>query len=183
MSLAKQAPVLLAAFALVAAMLYGTRNSSLRPAEAETPTAQPVPAATPSAQYGSTGYGAAAPSARSVTLEMENGHYWAAAKVNNTQVRFLVDTGASVVALTKDDARRIGVTVRSHGEVVRLSTANGEITVPVVTLKRIRIGGVEVTNVPAVVVEEGLSTSLLGMSFLSELKSWQTTPAGLVLKQ
>lgn len=64
-----------------------------------------------------------------------------------------------------------------------MSTANGVIEVPVVTLKRVKIGNVEVTNVTAVVVEEGLDTSLLGMSFLSKLKTWQTTPAGLVLKQ
>lgn len=182
MSLAKNAPLLLLAFACGAAVLVGMRDNALRPAEAETAaahTAQPARAPTQAELYAA----ASVATPRSVTLEMERGHYWADAKVNNSQVRFLVDTGASVIALTRDDARRIGLNIRSHGETARMSTANGVIEVPVVTLKRVKVGNIEVANVQAVVIEEGLSTSLLGMSFLSKLKSWQTTQAGLVLKQ
>jgi aspartyl protease family protein len=181
-SFSKYSVPVIVALALGAPVLIGMRDNSIRPAAAETEIVKlPPQAAAPSqAEL----YAAAAISSpRSVTLPMEDGHYWADAKVNSAQVHFLVDTGASVVALTKQDARRIGVNIRSGGQFARMSTANGEITVPVVTLKRIRIGNVEVTNVDAVVIEEGLSTSLLGMSFLSQLKTWQTTQAGLVLKQ
>jgi aspartyl protease family protein len=187
-SFSKYSVPVIVALALGAPVLIGMRDNSIHPAEAKTEIVTLQQQALASLQDRAPSqaelYAAAAiSSARSVTLPMEDGHYWADAKVNSAQVHFLVDTGASVVALTKQDARRIGVNIRSAGQFARMSTANGEITVPLVTLKRIRIGNVEVTNVDAVVIEEGLSTSLLGMSFLSQLKTWQTTPAGLVLKQ
>ena len=175
-------PLLLLALVLGLPLLIGIQNNSVRSAQAETEIVKLPPQQTAPSQAEQ--YAAAAiSSSRSVTLHLEDGHYWADARVNSGQVHFLVDTGASVIALTKQDARRIGVNIRAGGQTARMSTANGEITVPVVTLKRVRIGNVEVTDVPAVVIEEGLSTSLLGMSFLSKLKSWQTTQAGLVLKQ
>jgi aspartyl protease family protein len=177
LSLAKYAPALLVGLALCAPVLIGMQDNSIRPAQAEAAIVKLPPGASaspPPEQYASP---------RSVTLPMEGGHYWADAKVNSAEVRFLVDTGASIIALTKEDARRIGVSYRSAREHMRVSTANGVIEVPVVTLKRVRVGKVEVANVRAVVVEEGLDTSLLGMSFLGQLKTWQTTQAGLVLKQ
>jgi aspartyl protease family protein len=175
-------PLLLLALVLAVPMVIAIQNGSVRPAQAETEIARvpPQPAAPSQAEQ----YAAAAiASSRSVTLDMEGGHYWADARVNSAQVHFMVDTGASMVTLTKQDARRIGVIIRPNGPVARMSTANGVITVPLVTLKRVRIGNVEVTNVEAAVIEEGLDTSLLGMSFLNKLKTWQSTQAGLVLKQ
>jgi aspartyl protease family protein len=182
LSFSKYSVPLIVGLALAAPVLIGMRDNNFRAAEAETEIVKLPPQASAPSQAEQ--YAAAAiSSSRTVTLRMEDGHYWADARVNSAQVHFLVDTGASLIALTKQDARRIGVNIRASGQTARLSTANGEITVPVVTLKRVRIGNVEVTDVPAVVIEEGLSTSLLGMSFLNELKTWQTTPAGLVLKQ
>jgi aspartyl protease family protein len=185
LSFSKYSVPVIVALALGAPVLIGMRDNSIRPAAAEAEIVKlPPQAAQASGPTQAELYAAAAVSStRTVTLPLEGGHYWADAKVNTAQVHFLVDTGASIVALTKQDARRIGVNIRSGGPVARMSTANGVISVPLVTLKRVRIGNVEVTNVEAAVIEEGLSTSLLGMSFLSQLKTWQTTPAGLVLKQ
>ncbi|HEV7693825.1 MAG TPA: TIGR02281 family clan AA aspartic protease [Hyphomonadaceae bacterium] len=175
-------PLPLLALVLAVPLAITIQNNSLRPAEAEPEIVKlpPQPAAPSQAEQ----YAAAAiASSRSVTLAMEDGHYWADARVNSAQVHFIVDTGASLITLTRDDARRIGVTIKPGGPVMGLSTANGRITAPIVTLKRVRIGNVEVTDVEAVVVEEGLDTSLLGMNFLNQLRTWQSTEAGLVLKQ
>jgi aspartyl protease family protein len=120
---------------------------------------------------------------RTASLRKEgDGHYWANASVNGATMRFLVDTGATVVALTERDARRAGLDVEKLPRTARISTANGEVRAAVARLDRIRIANVEVRNVEAVVLEE-LETSLLGMSFLGKLKSWQMTPASMVLKQ
>lgn len=176
-----QAVVVLALAIFLGVKTLGLETTA-RTAEAETaqPAAQPTQQELQLAAAQSTGQ-AAGP--RSVTLRMEaDGHYWADARVNGTKIRFLVDTGATGIALSKQDAQRLGLSLRSR-PMARLSTANGVIDAPIVPLKRVRVGNVEVTDLQAVVVEEGLPHSLLGMSFLSELKSWQSTPKGLVLKQ
>jgi aspartyl protease family protein len=108
---------------------------------------------------------------QSVTLAADaRGHFFADAIVNELPIRFVVDTGASVVVLSGADAARMGLDWRK-GPSANMQTANGATTGYFVKLERVRLGGIELRNVDAVVVEQGLgSFGLLGMSFLNRLE-------------
>lgn len=127
---------------------------------------------------------AAAP-ATGVTTQVvkgPDGHYWAEAKIDGRAVRVLVDTGASVVALTRADARRLGVDPASEAFTGHVQTASGVVRAAPVRLKTISVAGVRVDDVEALVVEEGLAYSLLGMSYLGRLSAFEATPTGLTLR-
>ena len=111
-----------------------------------------------------------------------DGHYWAQGQVDGTEVRFLVDTGASVVALTGSDAKRLGFDPRFLTFNVPVHTANGEGRAARIRLSSLSVGGARVEDVDAMVVEQGLTTSLLGMSYLGRLSRFEATPQALVLK-
>ena len=83
-------------------------------------------------------------------------------------MRFLVDTGATMIALPAADAVRMGIDYRK-GMQGRTRTAGGVVSVYRITLDSVRLGGIEATGVEAVVIEEGLDIALLGMSFLNRL--------------
>ena len=108
---------------------------------------------------------------QSVTLAADaRGHFFADAIVNGQPIRFVVDTGASVVVLSGADAARLGLDYRK-GTAANMQTANGATTGYLVKLERIRVGGIELRNVDGVVVEQGLgSFGLLGMSFLNRIE-------------
>lgn len=110
-----------------------------------------------------------------------DGHFWAEGTVNGKRVRFLVDTGASAVALTLADARRLGVTGDLNYS-VEVSTANGKTRAAPVTLDTVSVAGARVAGVQAFVVEDGLETSLLGMSYLGRLSRFEATPSALILR-
>jgi aspartyl protease family protein len=113
-----------------------------------------------------------------------HGHYYASVEINGRPIDVLVDSGASLVALTYDDARRAGLYVRDGDYTHRVSTANGPARVAPVTLDRVSIGDITVRNVPAAVSEPGkLATSLLGMSFLGRLQQIDIRGGVLVLKE
>ena len=95
-----------------------------------------------------------------------DGHFYAEAQVNGAAIRFLVDTGASVVALTPQDARRAGIEVGDERTVAR--GAGGEIAVAPVVIDRIELGSIDRSDVRAVVAE-ALPVSLLGQSFLGSV--------------
>jgi len=118
----------------------------------------------------------------SIPKNKVDGHYWANARVNNGVINFLVDTGASAVALTPEDARRAGIKLETLEYNVPVSTAAGQNVAAAVTLKSISVGPVTLRNVRAIVVPEGLNTSLLGMSFLGQLQKVEATPYALILR-
>lgn len=121
-------------------------------------------------------------SASVVSIPRRNGHFYTYGKANNGAVEFLVDTGASVVALTKDDARKAGVDM---GRLVfdrPVQTAAGKTYAAAIRLDYLSIGGIQVRDVRAVVMEDGLNQSLLGMSFLGELQKVEATPEMLTLR-
>lgn len=120
---------------------------------------------------------------RTASLRKEgDGHYWATARVNDASVKFLVDTGASLVALTKRDARRIGINTDRLDRNAEVRTAAGRVKAATTTIDEITIDGVTVKNVSAVIIEEGLEHSLLGMSFLNRLERWDVTPTAIVIE-
>jgi len=111
----------------------------------------------------------------------KDGHFWANATVNTRAVRFLVDTGATVVALTPADAQRLGFDASSLTYNREVNTANGKTYAASVNLSVVGIGQSTVRNVDALVVKEGLTTSLLGMSYLGRLSRFEATPSSLIL--
>lgn len=113
-----------------------------------------------------------------------NGHFNAEAEVNGRPIEVMIDTGATMVALSYEDAERAGIYL-SDGDFNRaVSTANGTARVAPVTLDRVSIGDITVRNVPAAVAERGrLRTSLLGMSFLSRLSRFDMRSGLLVMQE
>lgn len=121
---------------------------------------------------------------RTASLRKEgDGHYWATARVNGSAVKFLVDTGATMISLTRRDARKIGVNTDTLVRNVDVRTAAGRMKAGTVMIDRIEIDGVVLEDVQAVVLEEGLEYSLLGMSFLNRLEGWDVTPNAIVIHQ
>ena len=111
---------------------------------------------------------------RKVRLKVgRGGHYRADVRINGTKLRMMVDTGASLIALTARDAKRMGVYPKPDKFVYKTRTANGLARVAVVELKEVKIGGIRLKNVKASVHKgKGLSTNLLGMSFLNRLRKF-----------
>ncbi len=113
----------------------------------------------------------------------DDGHFWARADVSGTQVKFMVDTGASIVALTYFDAQRLGLKPEELDFDSEIRTAGGVVYGAPVTLASIRIGRVKVENVNAVILSSGLEQSLLGMSFLGELNSYEVRQGQMIIRQ
>jgi len=111
-----------------------------------------------------------------------DGHYWANAEINGRWVRFLVDTGASAVALTAADAQRLGLDLTALDYERPVVTASGQTKAALVTLDHVAIAGAKVDDVQALVVREGLNTSLLGMSYLGRLSRFEATRTALILR-
>ena len=118
----------------------------------------------------------------SIPKSKRDGQYWTTGQVNSGMVNFLIDTGASIVALTPEDARRAWIRLEDLTYDFPISTAAGQNVAARVTLKNISIGPITLRNVDAIVVPEGLSTSLLGMTFLGKLQKVEATPYELILR-
>ena len=115
------------------------------------------------------GASTAVSSGQSVTLAADpRGHFVSEGSINGHTMRFLVDTGATTIALPAADAVRLGINYR-QGAAVRTRTAAGEASAFRVTFASVRLGDIELTNVEGIVIEDGLDIALLGMSFLNRL--------------
>ncbi len=112
-----------------------------------------------------------------------NGHFNTEVEINGRPIAVMIDTGATMVALSYKDAERAGVYVNDSDFTSKVSTANGIARFAPITLDRISIGDITVRDVPAAVAEPGrLRTSLLGMSFLSRLSRFDMRSGVLVLQ-
>ena len=112
----------------------------------------------------------------------QDGHYWAEGQVNGHTVRFLVDTGATAVALTAEDARRLGFEPRDLNYTFKVATANGAQRAAEVRLATVSVAGAQVNDVDALVIEKGLPASLLGMTYLGRLSRFEATRTSLILR-
>jgi aspartyl protease family protein len=102
------------------------------------------------------------------------GHFVANAKIKDKGVEMIVDTGASTVVLRHEDAKKLGINMRSLRYTVPVQTANGSSYAARVELESITIGKVGLRGVEALIAKPGsLHQSLLGMSFLSRLRSYE----------
>jgi aspartyl protease family protein len=109
-----------------------------------------------------------------VSLARSNsGHYWAPGSIQGYPVQFLVDTGATSIAMNEEQARKLGIDYRVQGREQLVSTANGNVKAWGITLDSVKVGAIEVLGVQASVLQ-GPSPSevLLGMSFLNRV-SWR----------
>jgi aspartyl protease family protein len=124
-------------------------------------------------------------SGRTVSLTPDSrGHFQADARVDGRDIGFMVDTGATVIALTEKDAARIGIRPFAGDYTTRVTTANGQAKAAPARIASIDIGGVVVKDVDALVMPDNiLSQNLLGMAFLSRLKRFEYTGGRLVLEQ
>jgi len=103
----------------------------------------------------------------------QGGHYWIAGSINGQSVQFLVDTGATSVAINENQARRLGIDYRVDGRQIVVGTASGTAKAWKVHLNSVKVGAIDVMGVEAVVVEGASPTeALLGMSFLGRV-SWR----------
>jgi aspartyl protease family protein len=107
---------------------------------------------------------------QSVSLTADaRGHFAAPGSINGYPMSFMVDTGATAIAINATEARRIGLDYKS-GEAVGVGTAAGMVPAWRVTFNTVKVGGIVVNQVDGLVVETGLSVPLLGMSFLNRME-------------
>lgn len=159
------AAVVAIAVAAALATAWGMDQAGVR-GQAQAATAAPAPAAGGPAQV----------------LKAADGHYWADAEIDGRAVRVMVDTGASVVALTRADAARLGLSLTDADFSSTVVTASGPVRAAPVELRAVAVAGARVDAVEALVVEDGLPHSLLGMSYLGRLSSFSATPSALTLR-
>jgi aspartyl protease family protein len=143
--------------------------------------AKPAEAAPAPAEMIAVAQAAPASQAAQVT-KAADGHFWAEADVNGRWVRFLVDTGASAVALKASDAERLGLKLDDLDFSRPVVTANGTTKAAAVKLAYVSVAGARISDVEALVVRDGLETSLLGMSYLGRLSRIEATKTALILR-
>ena len=123
---------------------------------------------------------------RGGTVEIARGNrgeFQIVAEINGARISTVYDTGASAVVLTQEAAKAAGLPLDFLNYSVPVETANGRTRAAPVTLDRIRVGGIEERQVPALIAQPGqLRVSLLGMSFLNRLKSSEVRGDRLVLR-
>ncbi len=121
---------------------------------------------------------------RNVEIARTNtGDFAVTAQVNGASVAMVLDTGASSVVLTREDAKAAGLPLEILAYTTNIDTANGRARAAPVTLDRVAIGGLVEHSVEALVAQPGqLKVSLLGMSFLNRLRSWEVRGDRLLLR-
>lgn len=165
-----------ATLSAVGAAQFVTRSQAESAPEAEAPPLRRAASLTEPAEP------AAAPGHAAVR-KAKDGHFWAEAQVEGRHVRFLVDTGASTVALTKADAKRLGVDLNDLAFDQPVSTAAGRTMAAALTLDYVSVSGARVNDVEALVIAEGLETSLLGMTYLGRLSRFEASRDALILRR
>lgn len=113
-----------------------------------------------------------------------SGHFFVEPTLDGRRIRMLVDTGASLVTLSHEDAELMLLRLASGDYTQKVATANGAVSAAPIHIAEMQIGGIVVRNVEALVLPPGrLKTSLLGMTFLKRLSSFAITDGHLVLRQ
>ena len=110
-----------------------------------------------------------------------DGHYWLEARINGVPARFLVDTGATLTAVSGETAKRAGLEPRSGGVPVMISTANGTVSADLTTLDTLAFGNIEASGLDAVIAPNLGRTNVIGMNFLSRLEGWRVEKGDLIL--
>lgn len=112
-----------------------------------------------------------------------DGHYHLTAQVNDVSIRFVIDTGASTIALGPRDAERVGIDLENLAYIGEARTANGTVETAPVRLDTLTIGDIRDENVPAMVLRADLEQSLMGMSYLSRFARVSIEANRLILER
>lgn len=120
---------------------------------------------------------------RATIAQASNGHFETEVAIDGRRVDFMIDTGASMIALRERDANRLGIFPIPADYTALVSTANGNVKAARVSLRRVEVGNISVRDVQALVLpDEALGQNLLGMSFLSRV-NWSQKNGKLILEQ
>jgi aspartyl protease family protein len=110
-----------------------------------------------------------------------DGHFWLRATVNGVPANFLVDTGATLTAVSAETAERVGLEPREAGIPVRMQTANGSVVAQLTTIDEFRFGNVAARGIDAIIAPGLGPTNVIGMNVLSRLASWRVEGQTLIL--
>lgn len=110
-----------------------------------------------------------------------DGHYWLTAKVNGHPTRFLVDTGATLTAISAETAAAAGLEPRDTGLPVRMQTANGPVAAQLTSIDELRFGNVVARGLDAIIAPNLGPTNVIGMNLLSRLDSMRIEDNSMVL--
>ncbi len=111
----------------------------------------------------------------------QDGHFWLSAQVNGEPVEFMVDTGATLTALSPGAAERAGLEARKGGIPIRLNTANGSVAAQLATIEELRFGNVAARGLDAVIAPGLGETNVIGMNLLTRLASWRVEGRTMIL--
>lgn len=111
----------------------------------------------------------------------QDGHYWIEAQVNGHPTRFLVDTGASLTAISPETASAAGIEPEPLSGMVRLETANGTAPAHLTRIERLETGTIAAKDLRAVIAPTMNGMNVLGMNFLSQLQAWRVEDGTLIL--
>jgi aspartyl protease family protein len=166
---------------ILAAVLAGLGTYMAQVADKMSPAAaSPTPASKPVAAQT-----VAMASGRSLDIPRDaRGHFQADGRIDGQRINFMVDTGASVVALNERSAAQFGLRPSRSDYNATVATANGTVRAARARLPMVELGGIVVRDVEALVLpDEALSQNLLGLSFLSKLKRFEYANGRMVLEQ
>lgn len=111
-----------------------------------------------------------------------DGHFWVDGEINGTSARFLIDSGASITGISEDTALNAGLNLDGFGPGVMMQTANGMVMAKRSSISGLTIGPITTSDLPIVVSDRFGEINVLGMNFLSRLKSWRVENGEMVLE-
>lgn len=111
-----------------------------------------------------------------------DGHYWVEASVHGQTVRFLIDSGASITAVSEATASRLGLAADPMGRTLVVQTANGPVTARRSIMDDLSIGPIRATDLPVIVSPAFGDVNVLGMNFLGKLSGWRVSNGRMVLE-
>lgn len=116
-----------------------------------------------------------------IKLAMD-GHFWVTGEINGTPAKFLIDSGATVTALSDDVAKRAGLNLDEFGPSMAMQTANGIVVAKRSSISGLTVGPISTNDLPIVVSDRFNGVNVLGMNFLQRLKSWRVENNEMVLE-
>ena len=174
--------ILAAVIAGVALAVPQLVDGSLLGSTPEKKSGDTRPARAPAAAADETSPAAYTGRGRVVLRADARGHYEGTFRINGRRIKGMIDTGASVIAINRSTARKLGIGVAESDFKYRVATANGTIPAARVVLRSVEIQSIRVGNVEALVVDDrSLGLTLIGMSFLNKIASYRASNGELIL--